>query len=257
MTTLWIRQQSQTKPTAWFAESETDKDIATESVAVITYGRHLQNLDSESGLNSNPGSMSLRKAVQKNNLHFENDEENIDDWYSIYGDKAYKAVSNDSLDSYSGSYSDGSATLKTVIYGLDTQTGMFDVFKGRELKDITLSGARITGGEYAGAVAGSIVSGSGSTAAVSDCQGYLSETEGDLTGRTEKDIWISGSKYTGGLVGRTSGNVKITDSLAATVAGTESADYTGGLSWDMPAGSLAIESSYADCYLYGKTQAAL
>ena len=244
------------KTNSLFAESETDKDIATESVAVITYGRHLQNLDSESGLNSNPGYMNFRKAVQKNNLHFENDEENIDDWYSIYGDKAYKAVSNDSLDSYSGSYSDGSATLKTVIYGLDTQTGMFDVFKGRELKDITLSGARITGGEYAGAVAGSIVSGSGSTAAVSDCQAYLSETEGDLTGRTEKDICISGSKYTGGLVGRTSGNVKITDSLAATVAGTESADYTGGLV-GYAAGSLAIESSYADCYLYGKNAGGL
>lgn len=244
------------KTNSLFAESETDKDIATESVAVITYGRHLQNLDSESGLNSNPGYMNFRKAVQKNNLHFENDEENIDDWYSIYGDKAYKAVSNDSLDSYSGSYSDGSATLKTVIYGLDTQTGMFDVFKGRELKDITLSGARITGGEYAGAVAGSIVSGSGSTAAVSECQAYLSETEGDLTGRTEKDIWISGSKYTGGLVGRTSGNVKITDSLAATVAGTESADYTGGLV-GYAAGSLAIESSYADCYLYGKNAGGL
>ena len=62
------------KTNSLFAESETDKDIATESVAVITYGRHLQNLDSESGLNSNPGYINFRNAVNKNNLNFETSE---------------------------------------------------------------------------------------------------------------------------------------------------------------------------------------
>lgn len=237
-----------------FAETETDKDTATADVAVITCCRHLQNLDDSSGLNNEY--KNFRKAVQKNNLHFENDEENLDDWYSVYGDRAYRAVSNIRLESYSGSYSDGTATFKTVIYGLDTETGMFDVFSGRELKDITLSGAKVTGGEYAGAVAGSIVSGNGNAVSVSGCQVYLSETEGDLAGRTEKDIWIYGSKYTGGLIGAVSGSINIKDSFAATVAGSQNSDYTGGLV-GYAKGSLAIESSYADCYLYGKTAGGL
>ena len=235
-----------------FAKAEKDKDAATEDVAIITYGRHLQNLDEESGLNEKTGFKNFKKAVQKNNLHFENDEENMYDWYSTYGSRAYKAVSNSRLESYSGSYSDESEPIRSVIYGLDARTGMFDEFNGSELKDITLSGAKITGGEYAGALAGRITG----NVNVSGCQVYLSETEGDLAGKTEKDIWISGSKYTGGLIGKTSGSVKITESFAATVAGTANSDYIGGLA-GYAEGTLELKNSYADCYLYGKNAGGL
>ena len=251
------------KTNSLFASSENGN--TTVDTAIITYCRHLQNLDADSGLNKYEGYVNFKKAVQRSNLHFENDEENIDDWYSIYGAGAYKAIDNSLLYSYSGSYNDGGELIKTVIYGLDTKNGMFDEFKGiektwndelAELKDITLSGAKITGGSYAGALAGKVTGSGNHPVKIIGCQVYLSEAEGDLAGRDENGIWISGSTYTGGLIGHTSGNIVITDSFAATVAGTSDSDYTGGLV-GYAEGALQLKNSYADCYLYGKNAGGL
>lgn len=251
------------KTNSLFASSENGN--TTVDTAIITYCRHLQNLDADSGLNKYEGYVNFKKAVQRSNLHFENDEENIDDWYSIYGAGAYKAIDNSLLYSYSGSYNDGGELIKTVIYGLDTKNGMFDEFKGiektwndelAELKDITLSGAKITGGSYAGALAGKVTGSGNHPVKIIGCQVYLSEAEGDLAGRDENYIWISGSTYTGGLIGHTSGNIVITDSFAATVAGTSDSDYTGGLV-GYAEGALQLKNSYADCYLYGKNAGGL
>ena len=232
------------------AVSGDDKDTAE-----IKYCRHLQNLDSGSGAGAAVGSdaINITEAVQKNSLHFENDAENTENWYSIYGADAYKAVANDSLASYTASYTDETGKIcNTVIYGLDTKTGLFDVFKGTLIKDVILSGTKISGGTYAGALAGRVIG----TTAITGCRVYLSETEGDLKNKTEKDIWISGSTYTGGLVGYTEGNVTITGSFAATVAGTKTSDYTGGLV-GYAKGSLSTDESYADCYLYGESAGGL
>ena len=251
------------KTNSLFAGSENGN--TTVDTAIITYCRHLQNLDADSGLNKYEGYVNFKKAVQRSNLHFENDEENIDDWYSIYGAGAYKAIDNSLLYSYSGSYNDGGELIKTVIYGLDTGKGMFDEFKGiektwndelAELKDITLSGAKITGGSYAGALAGKVTGSGNYPVKITGCQVYLSEAEGDLADRDENDIWISGSTYTGGLIGHTYGNIVITDSFAATVAGTSESDYTGGLV-GYAEGALELKNSYADCYLYGKNAGGL
>ena len=251
------------KTNSLFASSENGN--TTVDTAIITYCRHLQNLDADSGLNKYEGYVNFKKAVQRSNLHFENDEENIDDWYSIYGAGAYKAIDNSLLYSYSGSYNDGGELIKTVIYGLDTGKGMFDEFKGiektwndelAELKDITLSGAKITGGSYAGALAGKVTGSGNHPVKITGCQIYLSEAEGDLAGRDEKDIWISGSTYTGGLIGHTSGHIVINDSFAATVAGTSGSEYTGGLV-GYAEGTLELKNSYADCYLYGKNAGGL
>lgn len=249
------------KTNSLFAGSENGN--TTVDTAIITYCRHLQNLDIGSGLKYE-GFVNFQKAVQRSNLHFENDEENIDDWYSIYGAGAYKAIDNSRLYSYSGSYDDGGELIKTVIYGLDTKNGMFDEFKGietqndelAELKDITLSGAKITGGSHAGALAGRVTGSGNYPVKITGCQVYLSEAEGDLAGRDEKDIWISGRTYTGGLIGHTSGHIIITDSFAATVAGTSDSDYTGGLV-GYAEGALQLKNSYADCYLYGKNAGGL
>jgi len=249
------------KTNSLFAGSENGN--TTVDTAIITYCRHLQNLDTGSGL-KHEGFVNFKKAVQRSNLHFENDEENIDDWYSIYGAGAYKAIDNSRLYSYSGSYNDGGELIKTVIYGLDTGKGMFDEFKGietqndelAELKDITLSGAKITGGSYAGALAGKVTGSGNYPVKITGCQVYLSEAEGDLAGRDENDIWISGRTYTGGLIGHTSGNIVITDSFAATVAGTSDSEYTGGLV-GYAEGTLELKNSYADCYLYGKNAGGL
>ncbi len=232
-----------------------------KDTAEIKYCRHLQNLDSSSGAGKavNSNEINITEAVQKNSLHFENDAEDTDDWYSIYEKpdetdyKAYKAVANDSLASYTASYTDETGqTCSTVIYGLDTKTGLFDIFKGTLIKDVTLSGTKISGGTYAGALAGRVIG----TTAITGCRVYLSETEGDLKNKTEKDIWISGSEYTGGLIGYTEGSVSLTGSFAATVAGTKTSDYTGGLV-GYAKGSLSTDESYADCYLYGESAGGL
>ena len=53
--------------------------------AEITYGRHLQNLDEASGINANKEKLEITTAVQRSHLHFEDDADNDEDWYSLYG----------------------------------------------------------------------------------------------------------------------------------------------------------------------------
>ena len=268
---------AEAKTNSLFAEVE--KDGGVPSNAVITYCRHLQNLDESSGINANGNTdntrITIKSATQKNNLHFENDEENIDDWYSCYGEGAYKAVKNKNLQSYNGSYTlsgeSGNSTVRSIIYGLDTKKGMFDTFYGSQLLNITLSGAKIASsteaietGSAAGAIAAKletstsgIGTGTGTDGGITSmkgCQVYLDASQGDLTGKDEKDIWISGGNYIGGLIGRNDRQLMISDSFAATVAGTTGKftnGYTGGLV-GYTTKNIKIDDSYADCYLYGQ-----
>ena len=224
--------------------------------AEITYGRHLQNLDMASGINDNDGKLKITKAVQRSHLHFEDDADNNEDWYSLYGANTYEPINNPSLMHYTGSYQlsgSGAAAgeqVRCVIYGLQTDKGMFDTFYGDSLCDITLSGAAITGGERAGALAATISSKS-DTPAVQGCRVYLSEAEGDLTDKTEKDVRIKGSRYVGGLVGYAACGLKISDSFAATVIGQQTSETVGGLV-GYAHDTIEISGSYADCYLYGQ-----
>ena len=268
---------AEAKSNSLFAEVE--KDGGVPSKAIITYCRHLQNLDESSGINANGNTdntrITIKSATQKNNLHFENDEENIDDWYSCYGEGAYKAVKNKNLQSYNGSYTlsgeSGNSTVRSIIYGLDTEKGMFDTFYGSQLLNITLSGAKIasnTGTIETGSAAGAIAAkletstsgigaGTGTNGGITSmkgCQVYLDASQGDLTGKDEKDIWISGGNYIGGLIGHNDSQLMISDSFAATVAGTTGRftnGYTGGLV-GYTTKDIKIDDSYADCYLYGQ-----
>lgn len=223
--------------------------------AEITYGRHLQNLDTASGINKNEEKLKITKAVQRSHLHFEDDADNNEDWYSLYGANAYKPIDNPSLMHYAGSYQlSGSGTaageqVRCVIYGLQTNKGMFDTFYGYSLRDVTLSGAAITGGDRAGALAATI--GGIGTAEVQGCRVYLSAAEGDLTDKTEKDVRIKGSQYVGGLVGYAACGLKISDSFAATVIGQQTSETVGGLV-GYAHDTIEISGSYADCYLYGR-----
>lgn len=224
--------------------------------AEITYGRHLQNLDEASGINKNEEQLKITKAVQRSHLHFEDDADNNEDWYSLYGADAYKPIDNPSLMHYTGSYQlSGSGTaageqVRCVIYGLQTDKGMFDTFYGYRLRDVTLSGAAITGGDRAGALAATISSKSDTTE-VQGCRVYLSDAEGDLTGKTEKDVRIKGSQYVGGLVGYAACKLQISDSFAATVIGQQTSETVGGLV-GYAHDTIQISGSYADCYLYGQ-----
>ena len=223
--------------------------------AEITYGRHLQNLDTASGINANEEKLKITEAVQRSHLHFEDDADNNEDWYSLYGAHAYKPIDNPSLMHYNGSYQlsgSGAAAgeqVRCVNYGLQTDKGMFDTFYGYSLSDVTLSGAAITGGERAGALAATI--GNSGTTTVQGCRVYLSAAEGDLTDKTEKDVRIKGSMYVGGLVGYAACKLQISDSFAATVIGGASSTYVGGLV-GYAHDTIQISGSYADCYLYGQ-----
>ena len=164
-------------------------DSVEGNKAIITYGRHLQNLDEASGLNR--GEIQITSAEQRNNIHFDNDEDNADDWYSLYGKNAFTPVKNPSLQSYTGSCALSDSTTGTngkirgIIYGLQTEKGLFDTFYGHQVKDVTLSGTVITGGENAGAVIGSVQQ--SKTFTITGCQVYLDASEGDLDEKTEKD----------------------------------------------------------------------
>lgn len=223
--------------------------------AEITYGRHLQNLDRASGINANEEKLKITEAVQRSHLHFEDDADNDEDWYSLYGAKVYKPIDNPSLMHYDGSYQlsgSGAAAgeqVRCVIYGLQTEKGMFDTFYGYSLRDVTLSGAAITGGEHAGALAATI--GTSGTTAVQGCRVYLSAAEGDLQNQTAKDSRIRGSKYVGGLVGYAACKLQISDSFAATVIGQQTSEMVGGLV-GYAQDTIQISGSYADCYLYGQ-----
>lgn len=223
--------------------------------AEITYGRHLQNLDMASGINDNDGKLKITKAVQRSHLHFEDDADNNEDWYSLYGANTYEPINNPSLMHYTGSYQlsgSGAAAgeqVRCVIYGLQIDKGMFDTFYGYSLRDVTLSGATITGGERAGALAATI--GNSGTTEVQGCRVYLSAAEGDLTDKTEKDVRIKGSQYVGGLVGYAACKLHIRDSFAATVIGDAQSTYVGGLV-GYAQDTIQISGSYADCYLYGQ-----
>lgn len=227
------------------------------STAIIRYCRHLQNLDLSSGLAENPDKVKITSAIQKSNLHFDNDAENLDDWYSSYGPDAYKPVDNPNIASYKGSYTletaqGDSSTARSIIYGLKTEKGLFDTFYGHKLTDITLSGTAITGGEAAGAVAAWVKS--TGTLEVSGCRVYLSKADGDLDDKNEKDVWIKGSKYAGGLFGHIQNNAHIADSFVASVVGSENTEYTGGLiGYVSDNAQVKIENSYGDCYMYGKS----
>ena len=246
------------KTNSLFAEirnSGNSSEDDNKDTAVITYCRHLQNLDEGSGINEegkNKKKIDITKGVQENNLHFENDEDNVDDWYSLYGDNVYEAVTNDNLVSYTGKFTgEDGHSQNTVIYGLVTKTGLFGTFSGDSLTDVVLSGAKITGGTHAGALAGNIKP--KTSVEISGCKVYLSKQEGDLEGKDETDKWITGNsetEYIGGLVGYTDGKVTIKESFAATVAGKAEAGTTGGLV-GYATGTLTLQESYADCYLYG------
>lgn len=223
--------------------------------AEILYGRHLQNLDKASGINANKEKLEITKAVQRSHLHFEEDVDNKEGWYSLYGPKTYKPIDNPSLMHYDGSYQlsgSGAAAgeqVRCVIYGLQTDKGMFDTFYGFRLRDVTLSGATITGGKRAGALAAMI--GTSGTTEVQGCRVYLSAAEGDLQNQTAKDSRICGSEYVGGLVGYAACKLKISDSFAATVIGGTQSTYVGGLV-GYAQDTIQISGSYADCYLYGQ-----
>ena len=215
-------------------------EVRGGDTAVVTYARHLQNLDTASRLPD-----SITRAVQEQDIQFVN--ENADDgWDRLYGSRTFTPITNSRL-----TYCESKATVNgqvyhPVIYGLTVNTtgdgGLFAAFSGT-LKNLRLCGADITASGNAGGLAGRL---SGKTE-ILDCQVYLSPTRDKLSTKTEQDIWLRGSTA-GGLAGRCDGTLTIRRSFAATVI--QGVRYAGGLVGNTDSAALTVDHSCADCYLY-------
>lgn len=215
-------------------------EVRGGDTAVVTYARHLQNLDTASRLPD-----SITRAVQEQDIQFVN--ENADDgWDRLYGSRTFTPITNSRLTYCESKVTVNGQVYHPVIYGLTVNTtgdgGLFAAFSGT-LKNLRLCGADITASGNAGGLAGRL---SGKTE-ILDCQVYLSPTRDKLSTKTEQDIWLRGSTA-GGLAGRCDGTLTIRRSFAATVI--QGVRYAGGLVGNTDSAALTVDHSYADCYLY-------
>lgn len=215
-------------------------EVRGGDTAVVTYARHLQNLDTASRLPD-----SITRAVQEQDIQFVN--ENADDgWDRLYGSRTFTPITNSRLTYYESEATVNGQVYHPVIYGLTVNTtgdgGLFAAFSGT-LKNVRLCGADITASGNVGGLAGRL---SGRTE-ILDCQVYLSPTRDKLSAKTEQDIWLRGSTA-GGLAGYCDGTLTIRRSFAATVI--QGVRYAGGLVGNAGSAALTADHSYADCYLY-------
>lgn len=217
--------------------------------ALIAYGRHLQNLDEASHVSD-----TITGAVQVSDLSFADDTADNEDWYSFYGD-TFTPITNKNLKSYDGYSEVDNVKLYSSISNLHIKkaaqngdAGLFSTFNG-EIKNVTLTGMKIDGGQNVGALIGSV----SDTVKITNTCVYLSSKKGDLADIETVDSpekvkpWLKG-KIVGGLIGMVTktGSVSITDSSASTVIRADGA--AGGLIGAMY-NAATITDSYADCYL--------
>lgn len=216
--------------------------------AVIKYGRHLQNLEENSGLNrkNDKKTPAITAAVQERDIQFKSDES--DSWGELYPQLNFVPLVNSQIKSYRskiGSYC-------PVIYDLTVDTtdttgdaGLFETFAG-ELKNIRLADAQIKGSGNVGGLVGKL----NGTTTIDGCQVYLKNVKDKNIPGDEiftKHTRIDG-KVAGGLVGSTEEKpLTIQNSLAATVIRGKTA--AGGLV-GIGHGGISLDHSYANCYLY-------
>lgn len=248
-------------------------DKSTSENAAIYYGRHLQNLDHESGV-----AEDIKKAKLGNSIHFEKQEEKETDdttsWYSCYGNKAFTPITNKNLESFTGDKSMAIYHLN-VKNGVDITTadgsatgrkgaGLFAVLKdSMTVENLRLAGTTIaiTGEEKEKVSAGAIAGETTGSAKIANCEVYL-DTE-DIEGKNENDVWISGAGIQGGLIGHTNSgsdsgsSVTIDNSFAATVMDGRENGTTGDLIGTVGGligqadCAVSIKNCYADSYLTG------
>ena len=229
----------------------------TGRTAVIKYGRHLQNLEENSGLNRGTDSKTpaITAAVQERDIQFKSDES--DSWGVLYPERNFVPLVNSQIKSYHSEIGSYYPVIYDLTVNVSGDAGLFKTFAG-ELKNIRLAGAQITGkqtfstGPKRDGNVGGLVGKLDGETTIDGCQVYLSRAKGQLDGKKETDIWIDGA-VSGGLVGDTEFSaLTIQNSLAATVIQGKTA--AGGLIGNGE-GTLTVKGSYADCYISsnGKT----
>lgn len=219
--------------------------------ALIAYGRHLQNLDEASHV-----SETITRAVQVSDLSFADDTADNEDRYSFYRDDTFTPITNKNLKSYDGYSEVDNVKLYSSISNLhitkaaqNGDAGLFSTFNG-EIKNVTLTGMKIDGGQNVGALIGSV----SDTVKITNTRVYLSSKKGDLADIETVDSpekvkpWLEG-KVVGGLIGMVTktGSVSVTDSSASTVIRADGGAAGGLIGAVYHAAT--ITDSYADCYL--------
>lgn len=207
-------------------------EVRGGDTAVVTYARHLQNLDTASRLPD-----SITRAVQEQDIQFVN--ENADDgWDRLYGSRTFTPITNSRL-----TYCESKATVNgqvyhPVIYGLTVNTtgdgGLFAAFSGT-LKNLRLCGADITASGNAGGLVGNTDSAALTVdRSYADCYLYAAANNG----------------VAGGLIGACNGtaNIALSNCYAA---GFQSADTTAGLSGGELSGGDSLKACYSACVRLG------
>lgn len=272
------------------AVCQSDSGVSSgNGTAVISCGRHLQNLDASSGVGD-----CITTANIVNNIDYGDKSTKTDDnpWLAQYkldaslgeaessgaasayfngndsdGLPLFKPIQNSNLISISGSAATGSSAQ---VIGLNVNTsnaesepaglvGNSANAAGLTLEGLQLSGSKVVGGvNSAGVLVGCVVE----PVTIQSCQVFLEEGS-DYTATHEEDlnnsVWVSGSSA-GGLVGSVQGELFIAGSSASTVIGdydviqgatSTSVSSAGGLVGSVNSGSVSISGSYADSYIYG------
>ena len=242
-------------------------DSSTGDTAVISYARHLQNLDESSGVNAVDA--TITKAKQSRDITFTDEmpvgsSNGYVDWFETYGEKYFngstdgvpnfKPIQNSKLQSYDGDLK----RISKLTIEAKSDAGLFAARgDSQTVSNVIMTGTYVKSQNgSAGALVGKVTG----SAAIEQCQVYL--TTSDIKGKDNHDVWIQG-KTAGGLIGTVSGNgAAVTNSSASTVVGgheysagaVQSYDSVsvGGLVGSVTEGSVSITGSYADCYLFGK-----
>lgn len=246
---------------AYVKPEDKNKYVGYEkNTAYISNGRHLRNLHSDSSVIND-----YSKALLLNDIDFSENgdfyKKYIDSYIDGYIDVSvvtgsgsvyaksvpvFKGIINDNLNTLDGN----GFTIKELA----SRSALFStVNKNLIISNLTLTGEKVYGNNYAGGLINTINNGSNVT--VKNCKIYLNSgsdipTSIDSDDHLEALRWIY-AKKSGGLVGLNNGSLNIESSFVATNIGLSTTDaITGGLV-GLNNGNLTIDKSYTDCYLYG------
>ena len=241
------------------------------NTAYITNGRHLQNLDESSLLDSK--NLDVNKAHYKAFLLNDIDYSTSSEFYNSYKNVYFNGLTSINTILNSGRVdtttrvplfrSIVNANINTIdgngysVKMLTSSSGLFaSATNNLDLLNLSLIGERVYGRNVnnVGGLIGQIAN----TAAVNikNCAIYLDNnsdipTSIDSSSYLESLRWIYGKNVAGGLVGRNNGLLTIDSSFASTVIGLSGNDLTTGGLVGSNSGSLTINKAYADSYLYG------
>ncbi|MCR5451049.1 MAG: InlB B-repeat-containing protein, partial [Lachnospiraceae bacterium] len=248
-------------------------DGSTSSEAKISCARHLQNLDSTSGVSGD-----ISSAILGSNITMDEETTSQTSWLDYYKDNyfnectsdgkpRFKPISNNNISLINGiSVNNKGFNTQYRIYGLNVSeqdsAGLFGEVTGGSitLKNIRLGGASIV--STSDGAAGALIGKADGSVVISNCAVRLREKDiQDITlDKIDKykKKWISGENA-GGLVGKlesvsTNASLRIEGSLASTVI---SGSAAGGLVGNVESGEVIIKESYADSYIFGEKAAGL